>query len=195
MWKQNPKRCFQRQNQKWRGCHLNCRRLMDVFLLIVIALVFYNGLFHILGLCTLHVLYILYMYCIDNIMYTVMTWHDFWLCVMSQWVWRNRLCKECEDTVGFEQQCRRFRHPCQGLRQKRQKIKRSRRMIPLRVRLEFSPMFEKPTKVKLACILLAFTAVVNKRRLMEWNQKVSQTQKSNNARTTQEPAIRALAVV
>lgn len=58
-------------------------------------------------------------------------------------------------------------------------------------RLEFSPMFEKPTKVKLACIVLAFTAVVHK-RLMEIESEKSQTSEWNNAkRTTQEPAISA----
>lgn len=50
---------------------------------------------------------------------------------------------------------------------KKFKKETKKELDPLRGKLWFSPMFEKPTKVKLPCIVLAFTAVVNKKRLME----------------------------
>lgn len=68
--------------------------------------------------------------------------------------------------------------PLSGLKGKKRSEKKKTRKNWSHVgaRLEFSPMFEKPTKVKLACIVLAFTAVVHK-RLMKLNQKSHKHQK------------------
>lgn len=48
----------------------------------------------------------------------------------------------------------------------------------------FSPMFKKTTKVKLPCIVLSFTAVVNKERLIKIQSDLTQWRAlENNART------------
>ena len=44
---------------------------------------------------------------------------------------------------------------------------KEKRLQPLWSGKCFSPMFKKTTKVKFPCILLSFTAVVNKKRLIE----------------------------